>query len=63
MDLTFLPRASHESITFSSAGLFMTTHDLAYWCQALFEGKILSKQSISEMLKLVPTGFGGNMDG
>ncbi len=63
LDLTFLPRASHESITFGSAGLFMTTNDLAYWCQALFEGKILSKQSISEMLKFVPTGFGGNMDG
>ena len=63
MDLTFLPRASHESITFGSAGLFMTTQDLAYWCQALFEGEILSKQSISEMLKFVPTGFGGNMDG
>lgn len=63
MDLTFLPRASHESITFGSAGLFMTTQDLAYWCQALFEGKILSKLSITEMLKFVPTGSGGNMDG
>jgi len=63
MDLTFLPRESHESITFGSAGLFMTSQDLAYWCQALFEGKILSEQSISEMLKFVPTGSGGNMDG
>ena len=62
-DLTFLPRESHESITFGSAGLFMTSQDLAYWCQALFEGKILSEQSISEMLKFVPTGSGGNMDG
>jgi len=62
-DLTFLPRESHESITFGSAGLFMTSRDLAYWCQALFEGKILSEQSISEMLKFVPTGSGGNMDG
>jgi len=62
-DLTFLPRASHESIGFGSAGLFMTAHDLAYWCQSLFEGNILTKQSISEMLKFVPTGFGGNMDG
>ena len=63
LDLTFLPRASHESIAFGSAGLFMTTNDLAYWCQALFEGKILSKQSLSEMLKFVSTGFGGNMNG
>ena len=62
-DLTFLPRESHESITFGSAGLFMTSRDLAYWCQALFEGKILSEQSISEMLKFIPTGSGGNMDG
>ncbi|MFC2089233.1 serine hydrolase domain-containing protein [Bacteroidota bacterium] len=63
MDLTLLPRASHESIGFGSSGLFMTAHDLAYWCQSLFEGKILSKQSISEILKFVPTGIGGNMDG
>jgi D-alanyl-D-alanine carboxypeptidase len=62
MDLTFLPRASHESIGFGSAGLFMNAHDLAYWCQSLFEGNILTKQSISEMLKFVPTGSGGNMD-
>lgn len=63
IDLTSLPRASHESITFGSGGLFMTTQELAFWCQALFGGKILSKQSISEMLKFVPTGPGGNMDG
>jgi hypothetical protein len=36
-DLTFLPRASHESITFGSAGLFITAEDLARWCYALFE--------------------------
>jgi D-alanyl-D-alanine carboxypeptidase len=50
-DLTFLPRASHDSITYGSAGLFMTAEDLARWCQNLFEGKILSRQSLDEMLK------------
>ena len=50
IDLTFLPRASHESITYGSAGLFMTAEDLAHWCHALFEGNILSQQSMNEML-------------
>ena len=49
-DLTFLPRASHESITFGSAGLFMTAEELARWCHALFEGQILKQQSMQEML-------------
>jgi D-alanyl-D-alanine carboxypeptidase len=63
LDLTFLPRASHESITFGSSGLFMTAQDLAFWCHSLFAGKVLSQQSLSEMLKLVPVRSGGNMDG
>jgi D-alanyl-D-alanine carboxypeptidase len=50
LDLTFLPRASHESITFGSAGLFMTAKDLAHWCYALFEGEVLNRQSMKEML-------------
>ena len=36
LDLTFLPRASHESITYGSAGIFMTAEDLASWCHSLF---------------------------
>jgi len=48
-DLTFLPRASHESITYGSSGLFMTAEDLAFWCHSLFQGKILNQQSIKEM--------------
>jgi len=63
IDLTFLPRASHESITFGSGGLFMTAKDLVHWCHSLFNGKILSSQSMSEMLKFVPTDKGGNMNG
>jgi len=50
LDLTFLPRASHESITFGSAGLFMTAEDLARWCYALFEEQILNQQSMNEMM-------------
>jgi D-alanyl-D-alanine carboxypeptidase len=58
LDLTFLPRASHESITYGSAGLFMTAEDLARWCNALFEGEVLHRESINEMLKFVDIGFG-----
>jgi len=58
LDLTFLPRASHESITYGSAGLFMTAEDLAHWCNALFEGEVLHRESINEMLKFVDIGSG-----
>jgi len=58
LDLTFLPRASHESITFGSAGLFMTAEDLARWCHALFEGQIFSKQSMNEMLDMSKNSYG-----
>jgi len=57
-DLTFLPRASHESITYGSSGLFMTAEDLAFWCHSLFQGKILNQQSMDEMLDFVDIGFG-----
>ena len=57
-DLTFLPRASHESITFGSAGLFMTAEDLARWCYALFEGQILNQKSMNEMLDLSKNSYG-----
>ena len=53
IDLTFLPRASHESITYGSSGLFMTAENLARWSHALFEGEILQQQSMDEMLHLV----------
>jgi CubicO group peptidase (beta-lactamase class C family) len=51
IDLTFLPRASHESITYGSSGLFMTAKNLAKWSHALFEGEILQQKSMDEMLK------------
>jgi D-alanyl-D-alanine carboxypeptidase len=53
IDLTFLPRASHESIAFGSSGLFTTAQDLARWCHMLFQGKILQPQSMDEMLQFV----------
>lgn len=52
-DVTFLPRNSHESITYGSSGIFTTAESLARWSQSLFEGKILEKQSMDEMLKFV----------
>ncbi|MBN2000539.1 beta-lactamase family protein [candidate division KSB1 bacterium] len=57
-DLTFLPRASHESMTFGSAGLFMTAVDLARWCHALFEGRILNRQSMKKMLDTSENSYG-----
>lgn len=56
-DTTFFPRASHDSIGFGSAGLFMAAEDLARWCHALFEGEIVSQQSMDEMLQFVDHGF------
>lgn len=61
-DVTLLPRASHESITYGSSGLFMTAEDLALWCHSLFEGKILSQQSMDEMLQFVSSGLSLNMN-
>jgi D-alanyl-D-alanine carboxypeptidase len=57
-DITFLPRASHESITYGSAGLFMTAEDLARWCYLLFEGKVLRQSSLDEMLTIGKGGYG-----
>jgi CubicO group peptidase (beta-lactamase class C family) len=48
-DLTFLPRVSHDSITYGSAGIFMTAEDLARWTHALFHGKIIGKDSLRQM--------------
>lgn len=52
-DLTFVPRASHESITFGSSGIFTTAESLAQWSHALFGGEILQQQSMDEMLQFV----------
>ena len=52
-DVTFLPRTSHESITYGSAGIFTTSENLARWSHALFNGEILEQQSMEEMLDFV----------
>lgn len=62
-DLTFLPRASHESITYGSSGIVTTALDLAKWAHLLFEGHLLSKASMNEMLDFVPFIPQSNMKG
>ena len=53
IDLTFLPRVSHESIGYGSSGLFMTAQNLARWSHALFGGELLQQRSMDEMLDVV----------
>jgi D-alanyl-D-alanine carboxypeptidase len=48
-DITLLPRASHDSITYGSAGVFMTAGDLAGWTHALYRGEVLTPRSLEEM--------------
>ena len=50
-DVTFLPRASHESITHGSSGLFLTAKDLARWCYMLYDWEVLEQQSLDQMLQ------------
>ncbi len=57
-DLTYLPRNSHESITYGSSGLFMTAEDLAKWSYKLFQGKVLSDTSLNQMLHFHMGGYG-----
>lgn len=57
-DITFLPRTSHESITYGSSGLFMTAEDLSRWCHLLFEGRVLRQSSLDEMLTIGKGGYG-----
>lgn len=58
LDLTYLPRASHESITYGSSGLFMTAKELARWGNFLFKGEVLDQESMDEMLEFTNIGFG-----
>ncbi len=62
-DITFLPRASHESIIYGSGGIVTTAEDLAKWCYALFEGNVLNKESMNEMLDFVDFDHQYNMKG
>jgi CubicO group peptidase (beta-lactamase class C family) len=40
----------------------MTAEDLAFWCHSLFQGKVLSQQSMDEMLQFVSSGLSKNMN-
>lgn len=57
-DLTYLPRASHESITYGSSGVFTTPEDLTRWCDALFGGEVLKNSSMDQMLDFQQKGYG-----
>jgi D-alanyl-D-alanine carboxypeptidase len=57
-DITYLPRASHESITYGSSGIFTTAGDLARWCKVLFTGKVLKRSSLEQMLDFQHEGYG-----
>jgi D-alanyl-D-alanine carboxypeptidase len=52
-DLTFEPRASHESIGFGSSGIFTTAESLARWSDALFGGDLLGQASMDAMLDFI----------
>lgn len=62
-DITFFPRASHESIGFGSSGIVTTAADLARWCKLLFEGSVLSDASMHEMLTFIEFSPQYNMKG
>lgn len=57
-DIRYLPRTSHETITYGSSGLFTTPGDLARWAHALFGGKVLKPPSLSEMLDIDDDQYG-----
>ena len=57
-DITYLPRASHESITYGSSGVFSTAEDLAIWCKSLFDGKVLRSSSVEQMTRIGKGGYG-----
>jgi D-alanyl-D-alanine carboxypeptidase len=48
-DITFLPRTSHDTITYGSAGAFMTAEDLARWTHALFHARVVGGESLAQM--------------
>jgi CubicO group peptidase (beta-lactamase class C family) len=58
-DETFLPRTSHDSITYGSAGVFMTAEDLARWTHSLFQGRVISQESLAQMQVFAAEGSHG----
>jgi D-alanyl-D-alanine carboxypeptidase len=63
-DITFLPRTSHDSITYGSAGVFMSAEDLARWTHALFHAKVIRVQSLAQMQAFSRAGgYGLGLEG
>jgi D-alanyl-D-alanine carboxypeptidase len=62
-DVTFMPRNSHESITFGSSGIFTTAEELAKWSHLLFGGEVLKKESLDEMFEFIEFSTISNMEG
>jgi D-alanyl-D-alanine carboxypeptidase len=58
-DVTFLPRTSHDTITYGSAGVFMTAEDLARWTHGLFHCRVISKGSLAQMQTFTEEGSYG----
>ena len=52
---------THPSILFSAGGIVSTPNDLAKFIQALFDGKIVSKESLDQM-KTIRDGEGSGME-
>ena len=57
-DITFLPRTSHETITYGSSGIFSTPEDLAIWCKSLFDGALINSSSLKQMTQIGRGGYG-----
>jgi D-alanyl-D-alanine carboxypeptidase len=57
-DITYLPRTSHETITYGSSGVITTPADLARWGHALFGGKVLKPSSLAAMLEIDDDNYG-----
>jgi hypothetical protein len=57
-DITYLPRTSHETITYGSSGIFTTPAELARWTQAVFNGKVLNPNSLAMMLDIDDDDYG-----
>jgi D-alanyl-D-alanine carboxypeptidase len=57
-DITYLPRTSHETITYGSSGVLTTPAELARWAHALFGGKILQPSSLAIMLDIDRDDYG-----
>ena len=57
-DITYLPRTSHETITYGSSGIFTTPAELARWTQAVSNGKVLNPNSLAMMLDIDGDDYG-----